>query len=97
MVCSKFVKRENIHEISSKIKDKFTVENHEICLLSLDLDGVDYWIWDALEDIDPRVVVVEYYNVLGMESVTILSKRISTGLMSRRITLVHSYLLLLSW
>lgn len=71
LVCSKFVKRENINEISSKIHDKFTVENHEIDLLSLDLDGVDYWIWDALEDIVPRVVVVEYHNVLGMESVTI--------------------------
>ena len=30
-----------------------------IDLLSLDLDGVDYWIWKAIEQIQPRVVVVE--------------------------------------
>ena len=32
----------------------------EIDLLSLDLDGIDYWIWKALECIQPRVVVAEY-------------------------------------
>ncbi len=32
----------------------------EIDLFSLDLDGIDYWIWDALDCIQPRVVVVEY-------------------------------------
>jgi hypothetical protein len=39
----------------------------EIDLLSLDLDGVDYWIWDALDAIDPRVVVTEYQDILGPE------------------------------
>lgn len=39
----------------------------EIDLLSLDLDGVDYWIWDAIEAITPRVVVVEYQDILGPE------------------------------
>jgi hypothetical protein len=39
----------------------------EIDLLSIDLDGVDYWIWDAIEVVTPRVVVVEYLNVLGPE------------------------------
>lgn len=37
----------------------------EIDLLSLDLDGVDYWIWEAIEAIVPRVVVVEYQDILG--------------------------------
>lgn len=37
----------------------------EIDLLSLDMDGVDYWIWDALTIIDPRVVVVEYQDIVG--------------------------------
>lgn len=32
----------------------------EIDLFSLDVDGVDYWIWKALEVISPRVVVVEF-------------------------------------
>lgn len=34
----------------------------EIDLFSLDMDGVDYWIWKALDCIQPRVVVVEYNN-----------------------------------
>lgn len=37
----------------------------EIDLLSLDLDGVDYWIWEAIEAITPRVVVLEYQDILG--------------------------------
>jgi hypothetical protein len=37
----------------------------EIDLLSIDMDGVDYWIWDAIDCVDPRVVVVEYQDILG--------------------------------
>ena len=37
----------------------------EIDLLSLDLDGIDYWIWEAIEAVTPRVVVVEYQDILG--------------------------------
>jgi hypothetical protein len=41
------------------------VEEHgfagEIDVLSLDLDGVDFWIWEALNCVKPRVVVVEYH------------------------------------
>ena len=39
----------------------------EIDLLSLDLDGVDYWIWEAIEAVTPRVVVLEYQDILGPE------------------------------
>jgi len=31
----------------------------EIDLLSLDMDGIDYWIWKAIDCIRPRVVVLE--------------------------------------
>lgn len=31
----------------------------EIDLLSLDIDGIDYWVWDALDIVRPRVIVVE--------------------------------------
>lgn len=37
----------------------------EIDLLSLDLDGIDYWVWEALDVVAPRVVVVEYNDILG--------------------------------
>lgn len=37
----------------------------EIDLLSLDIDGMDYWIWKAIDCIQPRVVVCETQNVIG--------------------------------
>jgi hypothetical protein len=44
----------------------------EVDLFSLDMDGIDYWIWDALFCISPRVVVLEYHNILGPDrSVTV--------------------------
>jgi len=43
----------------------------EIDLLSLDVDGVDYWIWKAIDVVRPRVVVLEYHEELGYESVTV--------------------------
>jgi hypothetical protein len=46
-----------------------TVESHgfrrEVDLLSIDVDGVDYWIWEALTSITPRIVVIEYQDILG--------------------------------
>jgi hypothetical protein len=35
----------------------------EIDLLSLDLDGNDFWVWNAINCIKPRVVVLEYNAV----------------------------------
>jgi len=37
----------------------------EADVLSIDLDGIDYWLWKALECVRPRVVVVEYNNMWG--------------------------------
>ncbi len=39
----------------------------EIDLLSIDVDGNDYWIWQALECVSPRLVVVETHTELGLE------------------------------
>jgi hypothetical protein len=36
----------------------------EIDLLSLDMDGMDYWVWRALEEARPRVVVCEVNNLI---------------------------------
>jgi hypothetical protein len=33
-----------------------------IDLLSLDIDGMDYWVWKAITVIDPQVVVCETHN-----------------------------------
>jgi len=39
----------------------------EMDLLSLDLDGIDYWVWEALDAISPRIVVLEFNPLLGPE------------------------------
>lgn len=37
----------------------------EIDLLSCDIDGNDYWIWDALTAVNPRIVIIETHNIYG--------------------------------
>jgi hypothetical protein len=37
----------------------------DIGLLSIDIDGNDYWIWDAITIVQPRIVICEYNNVFG--------------------------------
>ena len=37
----------------------------DIDLFSLDIDGMDYWIWRAIECIVPRVVILEFNPVWG--------------------------------
>ncbi|MGH9343268.1 MAG: hypothetical protein ACRD19_05850 [Terriglobia bacterium] len=39
----------------------------EIDVLSLDVDGVDYWIWKEITEVRPRIVVLEYYDLWGAE------------------------------
>ncbi len=44
----------------------------EIDLLSIDIDGIDYWLWESISVIKPRVVVTEINHLWGPEeSVTV--------------------------
>lgn len=60
------VSRENINQIieSAGISGK-------IGLLSIDIDGNDYWVWDAIQVIDPDVVIIETHNEFGMENIVV--------------------------
>ena len=55
-----WITRDNVNDIL--INNGF---DGEIDLMSLDMDGVDYWIWDSIKVIEPRVVVVEYQDIIG--------------------------------
>jgi hypothetical protein len=43
----------------------------EVDFLSIDIDGNDYWIWEALEAINPRVVMVESNAAFGDRPVVV--------------------------
>ena len=57
---NEYITRENINDIFEKVG--FT---GKIGLLSIDIDGNDYWIWDALTIIDPTIVICEYNSIFG--------------------------------
>ena len=54
-----FVTKKNINQILKKYSGK------EIDLLSIDIDGNDFWIWKAINYIKPRLVIIEYNSFFG--------------------------------
>jgi hypothetical protein len=36
-----------------------------IGILSIDIDGNDYWVWERIEDVNPVIVIVEWNSVFG--------------------------------
>ena len=57
-----FITRENINAL---LRDNGLTG--EIGLLSIDVDGNDYWIWEAIDAVEPALVVVEYNARFGGE------------------------------
>jgi hypothetical protein len=64
-VCA-MVNRENINQI---IRDADF--SGEVDLLSIDIDGNDYWIWDTLEIIKPRIVVIETHIEFRLNNIVV--------------------------
>ncbi|MBM7516578.1 hypothetical protein [Nocardioides nitrophenolicus] len=60
---SAFVTRENVNQL---ITDAGL--SGRIGLLSVDVDGIDYWLWNAIDVVDPAIVVAEYNALLGPEA-----------------------------
>ncbi|TBR60366.1 hypothetical protein B4U84_05700 [Westiellopsis prolifica IICB1] len=61
-VAQEFINKDNINKIF--------IENGikgEIGLLSIDIDGNDYWIWKEIDVIQPAIVIVEYNFRFGKD------------------------------
>lgn len=43
----------------------------DVGLLSIDIDGNDYWIWEAIESIRPRIVIIEYNSLFGLRPISV--------------------------
>ena len=68
-IFKEFIKRDDLRTachfmtaeyINSTISRLIHPGRKEIDLLSIDVDGNDYWIWKAFDWVDARVVVIEY-------------------------------------
>lgn len=57
-----FVSRENINDLL-----KESGMTGEIGLLHIDIDGNDYFVWQAIDVISPIIVIVEYNSVFGSD------------------------------
>ena len=62
-----WVARENINDF---IRDSGC--EGEIDLLSIDIDGNDYWIWEAITACSPRLVIIEYNSLFGPDRAVVV-------------------------
>jgi hypothetical protein len=62
-----------LHAFITKSNINSLLEEHHfrgpIDLLSIDIDGNDYWIWEALEAVRPKVVVIESQVAFGAHDI----------------------------
>lgn len=42
-----------------------------ITLLSIDLDGIDYYVWEALTQVVPDIVIIETHNEFGLHDIVV--------------------------
>ena len=62
-----FVNKDNINSLFKE--NGFT---GDIGILSIDIDGNDYWVWDAIDCVNPQVIICEYNSVLGAEKTVVV-------------------------
>lgn len=55
-----FVTCENINELI--LSGSFA---KNVGILSIDIDGNDYWVWEAITVIEPVIVIIEYNSIFG--------------------------------
>jgi hypothetical protein len=56
------VDKDNINQIISV--NRFA---GKVGILSIDIDGNDYWIWECINVVEPDIVIVEYNSILGCD------------------------------
>lgn len=55
-----FIDKENINSLIQR-----NGISGDIGLLSVDIDGNDYWVWEAINSVSPRIVICEYNSLWG--------------------------------
>lgn len=58
-----WIYRDNINQLISNAGF-----SGDIGLLSVDIDGNDYWVWQAIDVVNPVIVAVEWNSILGSEA-----------------------------
>lgn len=80
---SKAVRCENVAVTPSNINELFASFDvpRDIGVLSIDIDGQDYWVWEALDNTyQPDVVVIEFNSALNPHSCIVERKGLAPGL-----------------
>lgn len=62
-----WITKDNINDIIQKYKC-----DNDVGVLSIDVDGNDYWIWKNINIIKPIIVVIEYNSLFGKKNKTLV-------------------------
>ena len=62
-VMNHFITKENINQIILESK----IDRKNIGILSIDIDGNDYWVWKEINIINPIIVIIEYNSTFGFK------------------------------
>jgi hypothetical protein len=55
-----FISKDNINALIREVGFE-----REVGILSIDIDGNDYWVWKAIDCIEPIIVITEYNSLFG--------------------------------
>lgn len=61
-----WITRENIDSLL-----KQSGFSEDIGLLSIDINGNEYWIWEAIQSVRPRIVIAEYNSLFGLPPIAV--------------------------
>jgi hypothetical protein len=62
-----FVTRDNINNLLAK-----SGFGERLGVLSIDIDGNDYWVWEAIDAVSPSVTIIEYNSRFGADRAVVV-------------------------